>query len=72
MKSTLSMLAFALLIGAQFLAAIVLISRRKAIYGEVEDSKGPKHPSADQMQRAASEQERPAKTAAAQPNLLAN
>ena len=72
MESMLSTLAFALLIGAQFLAAIVLISRRKAIYGEVEDSKGSKHPPADQMQRAASEQERPAKAAAAQPNLLAN
>ena len=32
-----STLAFALLIGAQFLAAIVLISKRKAIYGEPED-----------------------------------
>ena len=33
-----STLAFALLIGAQFLAAIVLISKRKAIYGEPEGS----------------------------------
>ena len=40
MESTLSTLAFALLIGAQFLAAIVLISRRKAIYGELENPKG--------------------------------
>ena len=37
MESLLSTLAFALLIGAQFLGAIVLISKRKAIYGEPED-----------------------------------
>ena len=40
MESMLSTLAFALLIGAQFLAAIVLISKRKAIYGELEDANG--------------------------------
>ena len=34
MDSMLSTLAFALLIGAQFLAAIVLISRRKIIYAK--------------------------------------
>ena len=39
MESMLSTLAFALLIGAQFLAAIVLISKRKAIYGELEDAR---------------------------------
>jgi len=34
MDSMLSTIAFALLIGAQFLAAIVLISHRKTIYAE--------------------------------------
>lgn len=61
MESTLSTLAFTLLIGAQFLAAIVLISRRKAIYGEVEDPKGAKHPSVDQTPSAVAERELPAK-----------
>ena len=42
MEWMLSTLAFAVLIGAQFLAAIVLISKRKAIYGE--PSEGAKHP----------------------------
>jgi hypothetical protein len=36
MESMLSTLAFAALIGAQFLAAIVLISKRKAIYSGTE------------------------------------
>ena len=34
MDSTLSTIAFALLIGAQFLAAVVLISKRRTIYAE--------------------------------------
>jgi hypothetical protein len=42
MEWMLSTLAFAVLIGAQFLAAIVLISKRKAIYGE--PSEGAEHP----------------------------
>ena len=42
MEWVLSTLAFAVLIGAQFLAAIVLISKRKAIYGE--PSEGAEHP----------------------------
>jgi len=37
MDRILSTLAFALLIGAWFLAAIVLISRRKAIYADFEE-----------------------------------
>ena len=34
MDSMLSTIAFALLIGAQFLAAVVLISKRRTIYAE--------------------------------------
>jgi hypothetical protein len=37
MDDVLGTLAFALLIGAQFLAAVVLISQRKAIYAEPGD-----------------------------------
>ena len=59
----LSTLAFALLIGAQFLAAIVLISKRKAIYGEPEDATGAEHPSSERMQSAAAERDLPAKAA---------
>ena len=33
MESTLSTLAFALFVGAQFLGAVVLISKRKTIFG---------------------------------------
>ena len=61
MESMLSTLAFALLIGAQFLAAIVLISKRKAIYGELEDAKGVDRPPSEQIQIAAAERELPAK-----------
>ena len=39
MDSMLSTLAFSALIGAQFLAAIVLISRRRAIYGVADEAK---------------------------------
>ena len=63
MESMLSTLAFALLIGAQFLAAIVLISKRKAIYGELEDAKGAEHPSSERTEIAAAERELPAKAA---------
>ena len=41
MESILSTLAFALLIGGQFLAVIVLNSNREAIYSEPEES--PQH-----------------------------
>ena len=63
MESMLSTLAFALLIGAQFLAAIVLISKRKAIYGELEDANGVEHPSSERIQSAAAEHALPAKAA---------
>jgi hypothetical protein len=61
MESMLSTLAFALLIGAQFLAAIALISKRKAIYGEPEDAKAAEHPSSERTEIAAAERELPAK-----------
>jgi hypothetical protein len=63
MESMLSTLAFALLIGAQFLAAIVLISKRKAIYGELEDANGVEHPSSERTEIATTERELPAKAA---------
>ena len=63
MESMLSTLAFALLIGAQFLAAIVLISKRKAIYGELEDANGVEHPSSERTEIAPTERELPAKAA---------
>ena len=63
MESMLSTLAFALLIGAQFLGAIVLISKRKAIYGELEDANGVEHPSSERTEIATTERELPAKAA---------
>ena len=63
MESMLSTLDFALLIGAQFLAAIVLISKRKAIYGELEDANGVEHPSSERTEIATTERELPAKAA---------
>ena len=60
MESMLSTLAFALLIGAQFLAAIALISKRKAIYGEPEDAKAAEHPSSERTEIAAAERKLPA------------
>ena len=63
MESMLSTLAFALLIGAQFLAAIVLISKRKAIYGELEDANGVEHPSSERTEIAAATRQLPAKAA---------
>jgi hypothetical protein len=63
MESTLSGLAFALLIGGQFLAAIVLISKRKAIYGEFGGAKKTAKPSASEQTRAPLDQELPAKAA---------
>jgi len=58
MEWMLSTLAFAVLIGAQFLAAIVLISKRKAIYGE--PSEGAEHPSYERIQIATAERKLPA------------
>ena len=63
METMLSTLAFGLLIGAQFLAAIVLISKRKAIYGELEDANGVEHPSSERTEIATTERELPAKAA---------
>jgi len=63
MESMISTLAFALLIGGQFLAAIVLISKRKAIYGEAEGPKEANHSPSAQTQSAVLEQELPAKAA---------
>jgi hypothetical protein len=62
MESMLSTLAFALLIGGQFLAAIVVIARRKAIYGEQEGiPAGTEHPSSESIQSATAGQELPVK-----------
>ena len=61
MESMLSTLAFALLIGAQFLAAIVLISKRKAIYGDLEEHNGVKHSPPEQIRAAVVDRELPAK-----------
>ena len=58
MEWMLSTLAFAVLIGAQFLAAIVLISKRKAIYGE--PSEGAEHPPSERIQIATTERKLPA------------
>jgi hypothetical protein len=44
MESILPTLAFALLIGGQFLAAIVLTAKRKTVYGALEKPKGVEHP----------------------------
>jgi hypothetical protein len=64
MESILSTLAFALLIGAQFLAAIVLNSKRQAIYGERPSPKGAERLPAEQRQSAAAMDEQlPAKAA---------
>src|SRR3954469_8089893 len=56
MESILSTLAFALLIGGQFLAVIVLNSNREAIYSEPEAAKRAQHPSSEQIPSAAREQ----------------
>jgi len=63
MESMLSTLAFALVIGAQFLAAIVPISKRKAIYGGLENRNETKHPHSEQIQSAVAEEQLPAKAA---------
>jgi hypothetical protein len=60
MESILSTLAFALLIGGQFLAVIVLNSNREAIYSEPEAAKRAQHPSSEQIPGAVREQKLPA------------
>jgi hypothetical protein len=62
MESFLSTIAFALLIGAQFLGAIVLISRRNEIYG-IEPQTEAKKPPPEQVLDAVVEHELPAKAA---------
>jgi hypothetical protein len=47
MESMLSTLAFALLIGAQFFATILLISKRDEIYGEAD---GTKHSTSERIE----------------------
>lgn len=61
MESMLSTLAFALLIGGQFLGAIVLISKRDAIYEQVRRPKEGKHLPSDKIQGANGGQQLPAK-----------
>ena len=63
MESLLSTLAFSLLIGAQFLGAIVLISKRQVIYGEAEGREDAGHPSSGRSQTAAAERELPVEAA---------
>ncbi len=63
MDSWLSTLAFAALIGAQFLAAIVLISKRKTIYADPHERVEAETPQPDQRDREVVDVERSAKTA---------
>ena len=63
MESLLSTLAFSLLIGAQFLGAIVLISKRQMIYGEAEGLEDAGHPSSGRSQSAAAERDLPVEAA---------
>jgi hypothetical protein len=63
MESILSTLAFALLIGGQFLAVIVVSSKRESIYGRLENPNWAKHPPSDRISRAVVKQDLPAKAA---------
>lgn len=63
MDAWLSTLAFALLIGAQFLAAIVLISKRKTIYADPRERVQAETPQPDRLEQEAVEAERPAQAA---------
>jgi hypothetical protein len=63
MDSMLSTLAFALLIGAQFLAAIVLISKRKIIYADPAEPVHEGNPQSRQFDEKVVEQQPSAKTA---------
>jgi len=63
MESMLWTLPFALLMAAQFLGAIVLISKREAIY-DVSDPREPKRPPAEPIKSAAVEQKLEAKAIA--------
>ena len=63
MEAMLSTLAFALLIGAQFLAAIVLISRRKVIYEDSEKRGHKQNSGVDQAEAKVVEERLPATAA---------
>ena len=65
MEAWLSTLAFAALIGAQFLAAVVLISRRKTIYADPRESVQAEMETAqpDQPAQEVVDAERPARAA---------
>jgi hypothetical protein len=63
MDAWLSTLAFAALIGAQFLAAIVLISKRKTIYADPRECVQAEPPQPEQRDHEVVEAERPAKAA---------
>jgi len=59
MESMLSTLAFAFLIGAQFLGAVVLIAKRKTIYGLKEPER--EHPLSRRIESKAADLDLPAK-----------
>jgi hypothetical protein len=63
MDSMLSTMAFALLIGAQFLAAIVLISRRKIIYADPAEPVHAGDPPSRQFDGKVVKEQQPAKAA---------
>ncbi len=63
MDAWLSTLAFAALIGAQFLAAIVLISKRKTIYADPHAHVQAEAPQPDRRDPDVVETERPARAA---------
>ena len=62
MDSMLSTLAFALLIGAQFLAAVVMISKRKTIYADPAEFVHEGDPQSRQFDQVVKQQQ-PAKAA---------
>lgn len=63
MDEILATLAFAVLIGAQFLAAVVLISKRKTIYADPGDPVPAQEPQPDQADRQIANGRHTAKTA---------
>lgn len=63
MESMLSTLAFALLIGGQFLAAIFVSSRRQSIYNRPDDTVGVDRSVSMQTAEKVSETDLPAKAA---------
>jgi hypothetical protein len=63
MDEILATLAFAVLIGAQFLAAVVLISKRKTIYADPGDPVSAPEPRPDQSDQQIAKGRHTAKTA---------